>query len=155
MEDKLQKALIWIRNFAYIALFILFGYLFLPEQLAPIDEILYLLIKTPPLGYEWYFRNEHPLERAGVAVAILVMSSILIFIAHFILSKICYLALSAPKSKRFKDEKIYSQVLSEIESNDYRKGLLAKALSQASGNEEKSRAIHIKLRYQSIKDEGI
>ena len=154
MEDKLQKALIWIRNFAYIALFILFGYLFLPEQFAPIDEIFYLLIKTPPVGYEWYLRNEHPLERAGIAIAILVINSILIFIAHFILSKICYLALSAPKSKRFKDEKIYSQVLSEIESNDYRKGLLAKALSQASGNEEKSRAIYIKLRYQSIKDEG-
>jgi len=127
MEDKLQKALIWIRNLAYIVL----GMILLFE----------------------YIDDNIPPEDLGV-VAFIVGSWVLgISIVHFILSKICYLALSVPKSKRFKDEKIYSQVLSEIESNDYRKGLLAKALSEANGNEEKSRAIYIKLRYQSIKDE--
>ena len=155
MEDKVQKALIWIRNFAYIALFIFSGYYFIfSEGREIIDEILYLLKATPTPGYEPYFRFGHPFERLGNVVGVLAVFAISIFIAHFILSKICYLALSAPKSKRFKDEKIYSQVLSEIESNDYRKGLLAKALSEANGNEEKSRAIYIKLRYQSIKDEG-
>jgi len=124
MEDKLQKALIWIRNFAYIACF-----------------IIWCVVSS-----------NYPTELAEVAIVFLCIF-ILIPIVHFILSKICYLALSVPKSKRFKDEKIYSQVLSEIESNDYRKGLLAKALSEANGNEEKSRAIYIKLRYQSIKDE--
>jgi hypothetical protein len=127
MEDKLQKALIWIRNFAYIAWFIIWCVVW--ANISPED------VGEAAIGFLCIF--------------------ISIPIVHFILSKICYLALSVPKNKRFKDEKIYSQVLSEIESNDYRKGLLAKALSQASGNEEKSRAIYIKLRYQSIKDEGI
>ena len=125
MEDKVQKALIWIRNFAYIANFII-----------------------------WYVvRSKYPEDEMNVDISFVIFF-ISIPIVHFILSKICYLALSAPKSKRLKDEKIYNQVLSEIESNDYRKGLLAKALSEAKGNEEKSRAIYIKLRYQSIKDEG-
>jgi hypothetical protein len=126
MEDKLQKALIWIRNFAYIACFIIWC----------------VVMRVVTRDFE-------------VVTGSFLCIFISIPIVHFILSKICYLVLSAPKSKRFKDEKIYSQVLSEIESNDYRKGLLAKALSEASGNEEKSRAIYIKLRYQSIKDEGI
>jgi biopolymer transport protein ExbB/TolQ len=126
MEHKVQKALIWIRNFAYIANFIIWC-----------------------IAYS-YFSHED----LGEAAIIFWLSMIGIFIVYFILSKICHLALTVPKSKRFKDEKIYSQVLSEIESNDYRKGLLAKALSEAKGNEEKSRAIYIKLRYQSIKDEG-
>ena len=126
MEDKVQKALIWIRNFAYIANFIIWC-------------IAYSYLSPEDLG----------------EAAIIFGSSMLgIFIVYFILSKICHLALTVPKSKRLKDEKIYFQVLSEIESNDYRKGLLAKALSEAKGNEEKSRAIYIKLRYQSIKDEG-
>ena len=125
MEDKIQKALIWIRNFAYIACFII-----------------------------WYVvSSKYPGDEMNVDISFVIFF-ISIPIVHFILSKICYLALSAPKSKRLKDEKIYNQVLSEIESNDYRKGLLAKALSEANGNEEKSRAIYIKLRYQSIKDEG-
>jgi len=125
MEHKVQKALIWIRNFAYIANFII-----------------------------WYVvRSKYPEDEMNVDISFVIFF-ISIPIVHFILSKICYLALSAPKSKRLKDEKIYNQVLSEIESNDYRKGLLAKALSEAKGNEEKSRAIYIKLRYQSIKDEG-
>ena len=126
MEDKVQKALIWIRNFAYIANFIIWCIAY--SYLSP--------------------------EDLGEAAIIFWLSMLGIFIVYFILSKICHLALTVPKSKRFKDEKIYSQVLSEIESNDYRKGLLAKALSEAKGNEEKSRAIYIKLRYQSIKDEG-
>ena len=125
MEHKVQKALIWIRNFAYIANFII-----------------------------WYVvRSKYPEDEMNVDISFVIFF-ISIPIVHFILSKISYLALSAPKSKRLKDEKIYNQVLSEIESNDYRKGLLAKALSEAKGNEEKSRAIYIKLRYQSIKDEG-
>ena len=125
MEHKVQKSLIWIRNFAYIANFII-----------------------------WYVvRSKYPEDEMNVDISFVIFF-ISIPIVHFILSKICYLALSAPKSKRLKDEKIYNQVLSEIESNDYRKGLLAKALSEAKGNEEKSRAIYIKLRYQSIKDEG-
>ena len=125
MEHKVQKALIWIRNFAYIANFII-----------------------------WYVvRSKYPEDEMNVDISFVIFF-ISIPIVHFILSKICYLALSAPKSKRLKDEKINNQVLSEIESNDYRKGLLAKALSEANGNEEKSRAIYIKLRYQSIKDEG-
>jgi len=125
MEHKVQKSLIWIRNFAYIANFII-----------------------------WYVvRSKYPEDEMNVDISFVIFF-ISIPIVHFILSKICYLALSAPKSKRLKDEKIYNQVLLEIESNDYRKGLLAKALSEAKGNEEKSRAIYIKLRYQSIKDEG-
>ena len=127
MEDKVQKALIWIRNFAYIANFIIWC-------------IAYSYISPEDLG------------EAAIGFICIFIS---IPIMHFILSKICHLALTFPKNKRFKDEKIYSQVLTEIESNDYRKGLLAKALAEAKGDEEKSRAIYIKLRYQSIKDESL
>jgi len=56
------------------------------------------------------------------------------------------------RNRRFSDEKIYEQVLSEIETNNFRKGLMAKALANSKGDEKKARALYIKLRYQSIKD---
>ena len=120
MDDKLQKTLIWIRNFAYIAC-VLFIYFFQDD------------VGSNPLG-------------VGVVIIFTIT------IVYVILAKICSIP-SGMKNKRYKDEKIYSQVLLEIESNDYRKGLLAKALAEAGGDEKKSRAIYIKLRYQSIKDQ--
>jgi len=57
-------------------------------------------------------------------------------------------------NKRSKEEKIYSQIYSEIESNTFRKGLMAKALEQSHGDRKKAESLYVKFRFQSIKDEN-
>ena len=54
---------------------------------------------------------------------------------------------------RLFEEKLYEQVVLEIQNGDKRNGLWAKALSHSNGNEEKARAKYIGYRVQSIKDE--
>lgn len=55
---------------------------------------------------------------------------------------------------RLVEEKIYEQVLREIESGLRRDGLWAKALQESRGNEQEAKALYIKFRVQSIKDEA-
>lgn len=54
---------------------------------------------------------------------------------------------------RLNEEKIYVQVAEEIHNGILRNGLWAKAIAEAELNEEKAKAIYIKLRVQSIIDE--
>ena len=55
---------------------------------------------------------------------------------------------------RLVEEKIYEQVLREIESGLRRDGLWAKALQKGRGNEQEAKALYIEYRVQSIKDES-
>lgn len=55
---------------------------------------------------------------------------------------------------RLVEEKIYEQVFREIESGLRRDGLWAKALQESRGNEQEAKALYIKFRVQSIKDEA-
>ncbi len=55
---------------------------------------------------------------------------------------------------RLTEEKIYAQVAEEIQTGILRNGLWAKAIAEAELNEEKAKAIYIKLRVQSIIDEA-
>jgi len=55
---------------------------------------------------------------------------------------------------RLVEEKIYGQVLREIESGFRRDGLWAKALQKSRGNEQETKAFYIEYRVQSIKDES-
>lgn len=55
---------------------------------------------------------------------------------------------------RLIEEKIYEQVLREIESGLRRDGLWAKAIQRSRGNEQHAKALYIEYRVQSIKDEG-
>lgn len=54
---------------------------------------------------------------------------------------------------RLTEEKIYEQVADEIQNGIRRNGLWAKAIAEAELNDEKAKAIYIKLRVQSIIDE--
>ncbi len=54
---------------------------------------------------------------------------------------------------RLIEERMYEQVLLEIESGIRRDGLWAKALEKSRGNEKEAKAVYIGLRIQSIKDE--
>ena len=51
------------------------------------------------------------------------------------------------------EEKLYEVALDEVEKNNIRKGLYAKALSKAEGDKEKANGIYLKLRVQSIMDD--
>ena len=51
------------------------------------------------------------------------------------------------------EEKLYEVALDEVENNEIRKGLYAKALSKAEGDKEKADGIYLKLRVQSIMDD--
>jgi len=127
MASSLKKILSWIKNIGYIACFI--G--------------TTAILSLPPRDTG---------EVLSGAFIILVS----IYAGHFVLVRLIDFLYEIPtkrKMKRIDDEKIYNQVLSEIESNNFRKGLMAKALAKAKGDEKKSRAIYIELRYQSIKDE--
>jgi hypothetical protein len=53
------------------------------------------------------------------------------------------------------EEKLYEQVLIEMDNGDIRTGLWAKALANSDGSEEKAKGRYIKYRVQSIKDEFI
>ena len=124
----LKKILSWIKNIGYIACFIGTSAILSLSSRSNTDEVL--------LG------------------AFIILVSI--YAGHFVLVRLIDFLYEIPtkrKMKRIDDEKIYNQVLSEIESNNFRKGLMAKALAEAKGDEKKSRAIYIELRYQSIKDE--
>ena len=55
---------------------------------------------------------------------------------------------------RLEEERLYEFILNEIESGNVRKGLMAKAISLANGNENKIQAEYIKLRLQSLIDEN-
>lgn len=55
--------------------------------------------------------------------------------------------------ERLLEEKLYALVLQEIESGIRRDGLWAKALSDCNFDEQMTKALYIKLRVQSIKDE--
>ena len=54
---------------------------------------------------------------------------------------------------RADEEKIYSQVLKEIESGFIKDGLWAKAIQKSKGDDRKTKPLYIKYRVQSIKDE--
>ena len=54
---------------------------------------------------------------------------------------------------RLTEEKIYEQVAEEIQNGIRRNGLWAKAIAEAELNDEKAKAIYIKLRVQSVIDE--
>ena len=51
------------------------------------------------------------------------------------------------------EEKLYEVALEEVENNEIRKGLYAKAISKAEGDKEKADGIYLKLRVQSIMDD--
>jgi Ankyrin repeat len=55
---------------------------------------------------------------------------------------------------RLVEEKLYEQVLREIEAGMRRDGLWAKALQKSRGNEQEAKALYIEYRVQSIKDEA-
>ena len=57
------------------------------------------------------------------------------------------------KESRVLEEKLYEEVAFEIENNEIKKGLWAKALSESSGNKNEAEALYIKLRIQNIIDE--
>ena len=58
----------------------------------------------------------------------------------------------AIESRRFQ-EKLYEVALEDFETGEIKKGLYAKALSMADGNEEKAKGIYLKLRVKSIMDD--
>ena len=51
------------------------------------------------------------------------------------------------------EEVFFGVALDEVENNEIRKGLYAKALAKADGNKEKADGIYLKLRVQSIIDD--
>jgi hypothetical protein len=55
-------------------------------------------------------------------------------------------------SRRY-EERLYEVALEEVENNEIRKGLYAKALSKADGDKKKADGIYLKLRVQSIMDD--
>lgn len=54
---------------------------------------------------------------------------------------------------RLLEERFYEQVVKELSQGQRRDGLWAKALSNSEGIEEKEKALYIRYRVQSIKDE--
>ena len=55
--------------------------------------------------------------------------------------------------QRIFEESLYAVVAEEIQNNQIRDGLMAKALAEADGNKDRERSLYIKYRIQSIKDE--
>jgi hypothetical protein len=55
---------------------------------------------------------------------------------------------------RLQEERLYAFILDEIETGTIRRGLMAKALANSGGNEQKAQSDYIKLRLQSIIDEN-
>ena len=51
------------------------------------------------------------------------------------------------------EENLYEVALEEVENDEIRKGLYAKAISKAEGDKEKADGIYLKLRVQSIMDD--
>ena len=60
---------------------------------------------------------------------------------------------SAPQTESYIDEeKFYELAYDEIESGNLKKGLWAKAFSEAEGDEKKAKALYIKYRFDQKKD---
>ena len=60
---------------------------------------------------------------------------------------------SAPQTESYIDEeKFYELAYDEIESGNLKKGLWAKAFSEAEGDEKKAKALYTKYRFDQIKD---
>lgn len=57
-------------------------------------------------------------------------------------------------NQRLHEEHLYAEVAEEISSGNVRAGLMAKALAEADGDLNKQRALYIKYRMQSLKDES-
>ena len=55
---------------------------------------------------------------------------------------------------RLLEEKLYEDVVQELNQNIRRDGLWAKALASSDGSEEKAKSTYIRLRVQSMKDEA-
>jgi len=55
---------------------------------------------------------------------------------------------------RLLEEQLYEQVVVELSNGYKRNGLWAKALDNSEGSEEKAKALYIRYRVQSIKDEA-
>ena len=53
------------------------------------------------------------------------------------------------------EEAFYEQVATEMAARQVKKGLWAKALAQCDGSPERTKALYIKLRVQSLKDEAV
>jgi hypothetical protein len=51
------------------------------------------------------------------------------------------------------DDKLYEIAMEEIENNNVQKGLYARAFSQSEGDKDKTDALYIKFRVQSLQDE--
>jgi len=51
------------------------------------------------------------------------------------------------------DDKLYEIAMEEIENNSVQKGLYARAFSQSEGDKDKTDALYIKFRVQSLQDE--
>jgi hypothetical protein len=63
--------------------------------------------------------------------------------------------MASASSKRLREESFYELALSELEDGEVRKGIWAKSLVSSEGDEEKARAIYIKLRVESLFDEMV
>jgi len=60
----------------------------------------------------------------------------------------------ASAAQRLIEEKLYEKVLQEIDNDQIRNGLWAKALANSNGIDGKAKALYIQYRVQSIKDEA-
>ena len=56
---------------------------------------------------------------------------------------------------RLQEEQLYEYIANEMETGQIRKGLMAKAVAESNGNESRVNSIYIKLRLQSLIDEGM
>ncbi len=56
---------------------------------------------------------------------------------------------------RIEEEKLYAAVAAELSAGERREGLWAKALVNAGGDEAKASANYLKIRVQSLRDEGL
>ena len=63
-------------------------------------------------------------------------------------------AKQAAIARRVMEEKLYEQVLREIEAGGRRDGLWAKALQKAKGNEVEAQGLYIQYRVQALRDES-
>lgn len=56
-------------------------------------------------------------------------------------------------AQRLAEESLYAEIAEEISAGNVRAGLMAKALAESEGNQDKKHALYIRYRMQSIKDE--
>ena len=58
-------------------------------------------------------------------------------------------------ANRLLEEQLYAQALNELEAGQIRGGLWAKALSNSSGDEQKTRGLYLKYHVQAMVDEAV